>query len=103
MVCATDCTQFATEGNLEPFIETQHDVIVAALRVILDRNRHPVLVHCNKGNHRTGCLIGCLRKLMHWSLTATFEEVSGQQDRLLRPPPTRTPTQTTSNTCLSQS
>lgn len=24
--------------------------------------------------HRTGCLIGCLRKLQHWSLTTIFDE-----------------------------
>lgn len=24
---------------------------------------HPVLVHCNQGKHRTGCLVACLRKV----------------------------------------
>jgi protein tyrosine/serine phosphatase len=23
----------------------------------------PLLVHCTKGTHRTGCIVGCLRKL----------------------------------------
>ena len=32
-------------------------------RLTLDRRRHPVLVHCNKGRHRTGCLVGCIRKI----------------------------------------
>ena len=33
-----------------------------------------MLIHCNKGKHRTGCLIGCLRKLQQWSLTTIFDE-----------------------------
>ena len=39
-----------------------------------DRRNHPILVHCNKGKHRTGCLIGCLRKIQHWSLASVFDE-----------------------------
>lgn len=45
-----------------------------ALQVILDVRRHPVLIHCNKGKHRTGCLVGCLRKVQRWSLTSIFDE-----------------------------
>lgn len=33
-----------------------------------------MLIHCNKGKHRTGCLVGCLRKLQQWSLTMIFDE-----------------------------
>ena len=33
-----------------------------------------MLIHCNKGKHRTGCLIGCLRKVQQWSLTVIFDE-----------------------------
>lgn len=66
---------------------------MAALAVILDVRNHPMLVHCNKGKvrsflssqcpaahrpfiaqHRTGCLVGCLRKVQQWSLTAIFDE-----------------------------
>ena len=28
-----------------------------------------MLIHCNKGKHRTGCLIGCIRKIQRWSHT----------------------------------
>ena len=66
--------QFKTDGNLEPFTEIDDSIIVDALRCVIDTQRHPVLVHCEKGNHRTGCLIGCLRKLMNWSLTDIFAE-----------------------------
>ena len=32
------------------------------------------LIHCNQGKHRTGCLVGCLRKVQRWSLVAIFGE-----------------------------
>ena len=32
-------------------------------RTHTDSKNHPMLVHCNKGKHRTGCLIGCFRKV----------------------------------------
>ena len=50
------------------------DVIRDALVDVMDVRNHPMLVHCNKGKHRTGCLVGCLRKLQRWSLTFVFEE-----------------------------
>lgn len=33
-----------------------------------------VLIHCNKGKHRTGCLVGCIRKLQHWTYVSIFDE-----------------------------
>ncbi|UZJ54302.1 hypothetical protein CBS101457_003622 [Exobasidium rhododendri] len=66
--------QFGIPGNKEPFVQIPQDKITAALITILDRRNHPILIHCNKGKHRTGCLIGCLRKLQQWSLTAIFDE-----------------------------
>ena len=66
--------QYGIPGNKEPFVHIPHDKITAALCTILDRRNHPMLIHCNKGKHRTGCLVGCLRKLQAWSLTAVFDE-----------------------------
>ncbi|ORY90881.1 protein-tyrosine phosphatase, partial [Leucosporidium creatinivorum] len=66
--------QFGIPGNKEPFVQIPDDKIVAALAVILDVRNHPMLIHCNKGKHRTGCLVGCLRKVQQWSLTAIFDE-----------------------------
>ncbi|XP_024529199.1 tyrosine-protein phosphatase DSP1 [Selaginella moellendorffii] len=62
------------DGNKEPFVDIPEDVIRLALKNLLDPGNHPVLIHCNKGKHRTGCLVGCLRKLQRWSLTAIFDE-----------------------------
>ncbi|KAF9192141.1 hypothetical protein BGZ50_008784 [Haplosporangium sp. Z 11] len=66
--------QFGIAGNKEPFVQIPEDKICAALAVLLDRRNHPILIHCNKGKHRTGCLIGCLRKLQQWSHTSIFDE-----------------------------
>ena len=66
--------QFGLEGNKEPFDEIPEEAIRAALRAVLDRRNHPLLIHCNQGKHRTGCLVGCLRKVHRWSLVAIFDE-----------------------------
>jgi len=61
-------------GNKEPFVDIPEEVIRDALVDLLDVRNHPILIHCNKGKHRTGCLVGCLRKLQKWSLTGIFDE-----------------------------
>mmetsp|Transcript_32627 Transcript_32627/g.103978 ORF Transcript_32627/g.103978 Transcript_32627/m.103978 type:complete len:295 (-) Transcript_32627:31-915(-) len=61
-------------GVQEPFVEIPEDMIRKALKVLQDKRNHPILIHCNKGKHRTGCLVGCLRKCLHWSLTSIFDE-----------------------------
>ncbi|OCF62180.1 tyrosine specific protein phosphatase [Kwoniella mangroviensis CBS 10435] len=66
--------QFGIPGNKEPFDNIPEDVICSALVAILDQRNHPILIHCNKGKHRTGCLIGCIRRLQSWSLTSIFDE-----------------------------
>ncbi|TPX40591.1 hypothetical protein SeLEV6574_g06541 [Synchytrium endobioticum] len=61
-------------GNKEPFSEIDQNDIAQALVHLLDVRNHPILVHCNKGRHRIGCLVGCLRKLQNWSMTSIFDE-----------------------------
>ncbi|OCK85359.1 tyrosine-protein phosphatase SIW14 [Lepidopterella palustris CBS 459.81] len=45
-----------------------------ALGIVLDRRNHPLLIHCNKGKHRTGCVTGCFRKCQGESLESIFLE-----------------------------
>ncbi|GAA5988313.1 hypothetical protein JCM11641_006659 [Rhodosporidiobolus odoratus] len=66
--------QFSIPANKEPAVSVPEEKLVAALAVALDKRNYPMLIHCNKGKHRTGCLIGCLRRLQSWSLPDTFEE-----------------------------
>ncbi|KAL0234354.1 hypothetical protein PCE1_001390 [Barthelona sp. PCE] len=50
------------------------ETVVVAMRWILNPEAYPLLVMCGSGKHRTGTLVGCLRKLMRWNLTSVFEE-----------------------------
>ena len=64
-----------TGGNREPFQQIPAELMRAALQIILDPRTRPILIHCNKGTHRTGCVVGCLRKIQDsWSLNAIFAE-----------------------------
>jgi len=36
--------------------------VLRILGIVMDRSNHPLLIHCNKGKHRTGCVVGCFRK-----------------------------------------
>ncbi|XP_020683388.1 tyrosine-protein phosphatase DSP1 isoform X1 [Dendrobium catenatum] len=70
--------QFGIEGhkvNGEPFGNNiPEEMIREALKVVLDVRNHPLLIHCNRGKHRTGCVVGCLRKLQKWCLSSVFDE-----------------------------
>lgn len=66
--------QFGIEGSKEPFVNIPEDKVREALKVAIDVKNHPVLIHCKRGKHRTGCLVGCLRKLQRWCLTSVFDE-----------------------------
>jgi len=65
--------QFGMTGNKD-LDEMPEEVIQRALDVVLDCANHPVLIHCNQGKHRTGCLVGCLRRMQRWSMIAIFDE-----------------------------
>ncbi|KZV16130.1 putative tyrosine-protein phosphatase [Dorcoceras hygrometricum] len=66
--------QFGIEGSKEPYVNIPDDTIRSALEVLLDVRNRPLLIHCKRGKHRTGCLVGCLRKLQNWCLASIFEE-----------------------------
>lgn len=66
--------QFGIDGCKEPFVNIPDETIRDALKVLLDTRNHPLLIHCKRGKHRTGCLVGCLRKLQRWCLSSVFDE-----------------------------
>eukprot|EP00474_Spongospora_subterranea_P002626 CRZ03084.1 hypothetical protein [Spongospora subterranea] len=77
---------FGTDGNKEPFSIVPLDLLQSAIACILDVRNHPILIHCSKGTHRTGCLIGCMRKVQYWSLTsilAEYQRFAGGKPRVL--------------------
>eukprot|EP00756_Hemistasia_phaeocysticola_P035892 Hpha_TRINITY_DN16610_c2_g4::TRINITY_DN16610_c2_g4_i1::g.179912::m.179912 len=50
------------------------ELCIELLQVLLNRERYPILVTDGSGKHRTGALIGCLRKLQRWSLSTILTE-----------------------------
>ncbi|KAI0407996.1 tyrosine phosphatase family-domain-containing protein [Xylaria palmicola] len=44
--------------------------------VVANRNNYPLLIHCNQGKHRTGCVVGVLRKSNHWDVKRIIQEYS---------------------------
>lgn len=66
--------QVGMSGNKEPFVNIPGDQLTRAMEIVLNPKHQPILIHCNRGKHRTGCLIGCIRKLQNWSLTMIFDE-----------------------------
>ncbi|KAG8640559.1 tyrosine-protein phosphatase DSP1 isoform X2 [Manihot esculenta] len=66
--------QLGIEGYKEPFVNIPEDTIREALKVVLDVRNHPVLIHCKRGKHRTGVVVGCLRKSQKWCLSSIFNE-----------------------------
>jgi len=73
-------------GYKEPFVDLPPDVLHRALSVVLDASRYPLLVHCDKGRNRTGCIIGCMRKLQGWATTSVlseYEQFTKEKARLL--------------------
>lgn len=61
--------------NLDAYTNSATD-LKKVLRDILDPCNHPLLIHCNKGKHRTGSVVGCLRKIRDWSLSSIVSFVS---------------------------
>ncbi|XP_060182644.1 tyrosine-protein phosphatase DSP1-like isoform X2 [Lycium barbarum] len=57
-----------------PLVNIPEEKIRESLRVVLDEKNRPLLIHCKRGKHRTGSLVGCLRKLQKWCLTSIFDE-----------------------------
>ncbi|KAF2673127.1 protein-tyrosine phosphatase, partial [Microthyrium microscopicum] len=59
--------------------------IKAALSVLLDQRNYPLLIHCNKGKHRTGCLVGTLRLAMGEEMGPVVEEYRAYAGKKARP------------------
>ena len=45
------------------------------LRIILNVENYPILIHSNKGKHRVGVVVGIIRKLFQgWSIAGIYQE-----------------------------
>lgn len=62
-----------TEGA-NPWDQLTNQAIEKALSYVLDVRSYPLLVCCSMGRHRTGTVIGCLRKLQDWAFACIVDE-----------------------------
>ncbi|KAF9765955.1 hypothetical protein IL306_001692 [Fusarium sp. DS 682] len=46
----------------------------AILNIVLDKSNYPLLIHCNHGKHRTGCVVGVVRKIAGWDAESVVAE-----------------------------
>ncbi|KAI1135871.1 tyrosine phosphatase family-domain-containing protein [Hypoxylon sp. FL0543] len=51
-------------------IKTMQTIIA----VVSNRKNYPLLIHCNQGKHRTGCVVGVLRKTIEWDTNSIIRE-----------------------------
>lgn len=61
-------------SNKDGNINTTWDSICEALLFVMDSARYPLYIHCNQGKHRTGCVIGCLRKIAGMRIDTIIQE-----------------------------
>jgi len=50
------------------------EMVKEALEFILCANNHPLIIMCTSGVHETGTVVGCLRRLQHYSLVSVIGE-----------------------------
>ncbi|KAJ1338431.1 tyrosine-protein phosphatase SIW14 [Microdochium nivale] len=63
---------FDMAGTKKQVIST--DMMLEILDVVTDSANHPLLIHCNHGKHRTGCVVGLVRKASQWDVPAVLQE-----------------------------
>jgi len=66
--------------NKEPFIVMSTEAVASALSFMTDPANQPTLLFCSNGKVRTGCVVGCLRKLMGWSIVSILHELEQATD-----------------------
>ncbi|RCK54875.1 putative tyrosine-protein phosphatase OCA1 [Candida viswanathii] len=59
---------------VNPWDALNDTTIKKSLEVIVDKSNYPILICCGMGRHRTGTVIGCLRRLQNWNLNSVSEE-----------------------------
>lgn len=62
------------ETTRQPGMPIQENVVKMVLEAVCDPSVYPLLIMCNLGRHRTGIVVGCLRKLQKWNFTGIFDE-----------------------------
>ncbi|KAI4600475.1 hypothetical protein KJ359_000830 [Pestalotiopsis sp. 9143b] len=53
--------------------------------LVTDPQNHPMLIHCNQGKHRTGCVVGVLRRYNGWNTQMILDEYTSFAEPKVRP------------------
>ncbi|KAK4971216.1 tyrosine-protein phosphatase siw14 [Elasticomyces elasticus] len=77
--------QIHIPANKDGVINITSETMALALGVVLNRANQPLLVHCNRGKHRTGCLVACFRKVQRISLPVALSEYHDYANPKARP------------------
>lgn len=65
-------------------VEIPEVIMQSIMKIVLDKNNYPLLIHCNHGKHRTGCAVAVLRHVTRWNIDAIIEEYSGFAEPKIR-------------------
>ncbi|KAH6889459.1 tyrosine phosphatase family-domain-containing protein [Thelonectria olida] len=63
---------FNMKGTKKEAIPLQ--TMESILNIVLDKARYPLMLHCNHGKHRTGCVVGVIRKISGWNTSNVLDE-----------------------------
>ncbi|KAF7866944.1 hypothetical protein EAF04_005785 [Stromatinia cepivora] len=55
-------------------VDIPEHVMNQIMRISLDKENHPLLIHCNHGKHRTGCAAAIIRHVSGWDVESIVEE-----------------------------
>ncbi|KAF2166856.1 hypothetical protein M409DRAFT_54633 [Zasmidium cellare ATCC 36951] len=72
------------KANKDGEVRTTLNSLCEAILYLMNPINHPVYVHCNRGKHRTGCVIACLRKCQMWpidEILAEYDTYAGEKAR----------------------
>eukprot|EP00602_Paraphysomonas_sp_CaronLab_P000009 CAMPEP_0185026710 /NCGR_PEP_ID=MMETSP1103-20130426/11024_1 /TAXON_ID=36769 /ORGANISM="Paraphysomonas bandaiensis, Strain Caron Lab Isolate" /LENGTH=161 /DNA_ID=CAMNT_0027560377 /DNA_START=126 /DNA_END=611 /DNA_ORIENTATION=- len=70
----TELITMGLEGNKGAFKGIDKEGFMEVMRTVMNPDKRPLLIHCNKGKHRTGCVIGCVRRLRGWAVSSIVDE-----------------------------
>ena len=76
-------------ANKDPEVYTSDEVVYTVLEIMLNQSNYPMMIHCNKGKHRTGCITASFRRVTGWTFEACideYERFSKPKDRVLDKP-----------------
>ncbi|KAK9378807.1 uncharacterized protein V2V93DRAFT_375104 [Kockiozyma suomiensis] len=82
----TSASSKSTKTTTNPWDQLPEKSIVRALEIIANKDNYPLLVCGGMGRHRTGTVIGCLRRVQRWNLASVSEEYrrfAGSRKRVL--------------------